>query len=290
MARFELSDQPHAVVITIPDTLGPDDLQAAKEAFDTHLAEPRSRYVLDCTRVDVWDHRLLRLASRFCIGLKQKGIAVHTLLGQPELVKELRAQGLDGAFNPSSAPTPSVLLAELGVIKAEPEGASRAASKTLDVAFINPFIDGATKTLEIQASIQSTAGKPHLWSKAAPFDAAVVGEIVLQSQRFSGVIRLLFSQSLIFEVCAKILGERPAKVDVTVEDAVKELLNITFGQAKAILNDQGGQSIQSAIPRVVTLADTVAANQKNPGTLVVPFTTEFGDYRIEVCTGVLGGP
>lgn len=79
----------------------------------------------------------------------------------------------------------------------------------------------------------------------------------------------------------KMLGETHTAITKELQDGVAELLNIIFGQAKVILNNQGYE-IQKAIPTVIVGHKIVTAALTSAPVMVMPFKVEFGEFHVEI--------
>lgn len=150
---------------------------------------------------------------------------------------------------------------------------------SLDVAFVNPFIQATEITLGKQASTPAAAGKPQV---KATGTTDIAGVIQLKGKHFQGAIALCFPSSVFLGIYARMTGEKIALITPEVEDTASELLNIIFGQAKILLNDQQGHGIQMAIPQVVRGTKLRAAIRPTAFTLVIPFKTELGEFQLEI--------
>src|SRR5271170_5183018 len=120
----------------------------------------------------------------------------------------------------------------------------------LDVRFFKPFVEGAINTLQTQCSLPVSSGKPFLKGQQPQPDFAIAGVIGITSASFNGTITLCFPEKVFLGAMSKMLGEEFTEITQGLQDGVAELLNIIFGQAKIVLNQQG-HSIQKAIPTVV---------------------------------------
>jgi chemotaxis protein CheX len=78
------------------------------------------------------------------------------------------------------------------------------------------------------------------------------------------------------------LGENQSEIINEMQDAAGELLNIIFGQAKALLNDNKGYTIQKAIPTVVRGQSLQVHHLTRETAVILPFVTNLGDFHIEV--------
>lgn len=164
---------------------------------------------------------------------------------------------------------------------AKPEVKQKVTIPKLDTEFLNPFIDGALKTLKVQCSLDAAPSKPSLKTPGQVCDIAIAGVIGLTSEHFTGTISIGFSQSLFLDLMSNMLGEKFTEITKDLEDGAGELLNIIFGQAKIVLNEKG-YAIQKALPTVVR-GEKLTVNHLTPAqVIIIPFTTSSGPMFIEV--------
>jgi chemotaxis protein CheX len=159
--------------------------------------------------------------------------------------------------------------------------------QTLDARFFKPFVDGALRTLEVTCSVKATSEKPFIKGTQPQPEFAIAGVIGITSPKFNGTITLCFPEKVFLEVMSKMLGEKYTSITNELTDGVAELLNIIYGQAKSVLNQQG-YSVEKAIPTVVKGAQLQTSLASQSKAMVLPFKTEVGEFHIEICSESLG--
>ncbi len=152
---------------------------------------------------------------------------------------------------------------------------------TLNVNFINPFIDGTLNTFKIQCAVEASPGKPFMKGNGPTLTAEIAATIGLASKEFCGSVSIGFSESLFLALMGNMLGEKYTEITKDLEDGASELLNIIFGQAKTVLNEKG-YAIDKAIPTVIRGKGISFNHLSSQPTLVVPFETQHGPFFIEV--------
>jgi chemotaxis protein CheX len=151
----------------------------------------------------------------------------------------------------------------------------------IDVKFINPVIMGTIKTLETMTGVLPEAGKPYVKQKSE-ISGDISGIIGITSSTYEGSIALSFTKKLFLAVVSKMLGEECKVIDEGTKDAVAELVNIIFGQAKKTLSDEG-YLFDKSLPSIITGEAHTIDYQSNLPVMVIPFKTSLGDFRVEVC-------
>ncbi len=150
----------------------------------------------------------------------------------------------------------------------------------MDVKFINPFIFGTVEVMEKMAFVKPVAGKPF-----AKIDDTAHGEIsgiIGMTGDAIGSLALSFSEVCIMGICEKMLGEKHTEINRAVLDTVGELTNIISGAARKMM-EKDDLKVIAAIPTIVFgRAHTVRHVIKGPS-IVIPFSTECGEFVIDVC-------
>lgn len=154
---------------------------------------------------------------------------------------------------------------------------------SLDVNFVNPFVQGTIETLKIQCQIEVKPGKIYLKGKGPEIEVEIAGVIGLTSKSFSGSIAICFPEPIFLAIMSNMIGENYQTITHELEDGAGELLNIIFGFAKRVLNEKGYQ-IEKAIPTVVRGAGLEVKHLTATPTVVLPFETQYGIFHLEVGT------
>jgi len=153
---------------------------------------------------------------------------------------------------------------------------------TLDVNFINPVVAATLHTLESMAQIKLVRGTPKLRKSGEPVEARgdISGVIAMNSDRFLGSTAICFEEKLILKVFSNMMGTETNEISDDVKDAVAEITNIIFGNAKRDLNAVG-HTIAAAIPSVVSGKGHEIRHSTNGVCIVIPFESDFGRLLIE---------
>jgi chemotaxis protein CheX len=152
----------------------------------------------------------------------------------------------------------------------------------IDINFIKPFIEATIETLKVQCSTTIKVGKPY--KRVADTELPnvdIAGIIGVTSSSFSGSISLCFPSDTFLKIMGGMLGEEFEVIDKDLEDGAGELLNIIFGFAKRMLNDQG-YDIEKAIPSIVTGKDISVQHLSEEASAICPFTLEELSFYIEI--------
>jgi chemotaxis protein CheX len=151
----------------------------------------------------------------------------------------------------------------------------------LDVQFFKPFVDGTLHTLKTAAGVEVKPGKPFLKGSHVQPRFDIAGVIGITSESFNGTIAICFPGPLYLSIMSTMLGETFTEITQDLQDGAAELLNMIFGHAKVVLNQQG-YSIQKAIPTVIrgdNLQTTFLGGGK---AFVLPFQANSHELHIEI--------
>jgi chemotaxis protein CheX len=150
--------------------------------------------------------------------------------------------------------------------------------------FINPFLNAAKNVLETMCQTQVTAKKPTLKDNSLTY-GEITGIIGMVSDEIAGCMILSFSEKCILHIVANMLMEKPKeKVDEEIVDAVGELTNMICGGAKAQLAKLD-YKFNLATPTMVVGKNVEISYYSDAPTIVIPFSTEYGDFVIEANLG-----
>lgn len=160
--------------------------------------------------------------------------------------------------------------------------AGLAPKRTLNTDFINPFLDATIHVLKIQAQITATPGQIFMKKDREAMAGDISGVIGIVSDSFDGSVVISFPEKTFLKIVSNMLGEEYHEINKDIIDGAGEITNMIFGQAKVVLNEKG-YGIKTAIPSVVSGKDhKLSALTKGP-VVVVPFTTDNGNFFVEIC-------
>ena len=150
----------------------------------------------------------------------------------------------------------------------------------MDVNLVNPFIDATVNVLETMAFTKAQANKPYL--KEDDIARGDVSGIIGLTGETSGTISVSFTEDSILAIVSNMFGEEMKEISDEIEDAVGEIANMISGQARQKL-EEGGKSLKAAIPTVIKGKSHTITHMTPYPIIAVPFTTDNGDFTIEVC-------
>jgi len=145
---------------------------------------------------------------------------------------------------------------------------------------VNPFLQATISVLKTMASVEPNPGKPYI--KKGNSAKGDVSGIVGFTGDTEGSLCITFSKKCILFIVSKIYGEEKTEIDTEVKDAVGELTNMISGDSRRRLEEIGYHFL-GAIPSVISGESHEIKHVTKGPVLSIPFTTQAGDFVVEVC-------
>lgn len=267
--EYTTSEKDGVHVITCPSAIESTDASAMESLVKGWLLNPAKIHVLDFKAVTSFKPTAYRSFVLFNQALKANGKSLFVVNLGADLGRQFKQDGLTSVFV-------TVDTLDDARKKASPKGTG------VDVEFINPFIAAARSVLETQAQLTLTPGKPTVKRPEDKLPMEIAGVIALSCKEFTGSINLCFRGETFLKIYEGLTGEKHTVITTEIEDAAAELLNIIFGQAKTVLNDQKGYTLDRALPTVLS-GDRLKLYHasKNPA-IVIPFESPAGPFHLEI--------
>lgn len=272
---FKSEVQGYALNIKCESTIDLQEAEAIAQVIktETEAAGKVSRVVIDLSGKIDMSHNTMKVFSPIGLNLRKKEILIY-VLNPPKKVSSLINQlGMASLLHPVE------IVEEIPNFAPGPKTKPKAG---INVAFINPFVEGTLMTLKVQCGIECKPGKPMPKDefKSTP-PLTIAGVIGIASPTFRGSIAIAFPEPTFLGVMGKMLGETYTTITQDLEDGAGELLNIIYGHAKKVLNEQG-HTIDRALPTVVRGEKINIRHMSKSMAIVLPFETEMGMFIIEV--------
>lgn len=152
----------------------------------------------------------------------------------------------------------------------------------MDVKYINPALNSVVNVLQTMAGISPVIGKPSI-KKDQKAPGIVTGLIDMVGTETTGSLAISFSRPVALEIARNMLRLDTTDVDdEMVQDLVGEIANMMAGGAKAIFEQQG-YDFNLTLPSVLTGENHQVKHSVNGTTILLPFTTEAGEFFVEAC-------
>lgn len=149
----------------------------------------------------------------------------------------------------------------------------------VDVRVINAIITSTTKVLQQFGCSTVTMGQALPHSPDAPLIGDISSVVDIQSQSFHGYLCISFEKASFLEVVSLMLMEEQTELTQDNQDAVGEINNIIFGNAKPEITSYG---IQMTVPRVLSGQQRIVPAPAGSAGMLIPFSTEKGRFYITV--------
>ncbi|UXR64522.1 chemotaxis protein CheX [Bdellovibrio bacteriovorus] len=166
-----------------------------------------------------------------------------------------------------------------GTAVREPATAAAATKFAVDVRVINAIIKATTHVLGQFGCPDVKMEKAGPKSPNDPFMGEVSSVVEIRSQAFQGHLCISFDKGSFLEVVSTMLMEEQTELTSDNQDAVGEINNIIFGNAKAEISSYG---VQLTVPKVILgLGQSIPCPQGAAG-MMIPFATGKGKFYITV--------
>jgi len=151
----------------------------------------------------------------------------------------------------------------------------------MNVELINPFINATVNALSTMAQISPRRGIPYI-KKEDDVTMGDISAVIGITGKITGWAAVSFQKKTVLKIATNMLSEEKAFIDAMVRDAVGEIVNMIAGGAKGELS-QKGFSFKIAIPTVIVGENHILSQKKDVPCIAVPFTTDSGEFTVEVC-------
>jgi chemotaxis protein CheX len=153
------------------------------------------------------------------------------------------------------------------------------APRSINVDYINPFIEATINTFQTMVNVVPTRDKVFL--KGEGEEVYGVSGIIGLGGEATGAVVLNFPEAVAIAAVSKFVGEEASTITSNVVDGVGELTNIIAGDAKNRLL-QKGYKFEIGLPKMVTGRNYITAQNKSVPCIVISFTSDLGKFCIEV--------
>lgn len=149
----------------------------------------------------------------------------------------------------------------------------------LDKRIIQAFADSVLLTLNTMTKVTAKLERPSVHQRYRS-RGVIAGMIGMVSNGMKGQLTLSFEKEAALIVINSLTNESNTEINDSIFDAIGELTNIVYGEAKRVLNERG-YAFQMAIPMVVEGHNAVIP-MHNGTTLVLPFRVENHRFYVEI--------
>lgn len=156
----------------------------------------------------------------------------------------------------------------------------------MNVKYINPFVKSVYNAMKTMLKTAPERGAPHMkdHNKAQGDISGIVG---FAAKNIYGTLALSFPKATAIKALKLMVGDTVTEITDDVRDLIGELANIIIGGAKQEYVKLG-LPFDISIPTVVVGAAHTITHKGGTPVLVIPFTLDGSDFRVEVSMKVDG--
>ncbi len=154
----------------------------------------------------------------------------------------------------------------------------------MDASHIVCFVRSVQNVFQTMLQMHVDVGKPALKQERQP--AYDVSGIIGMSGDVEGTVVLSFPTATAERITSVFTGMELDRAHEDFADAVGELVNMVSGGAKAQLQQQ----INMSCPSVVVGSDHVVFGRKDTACIVIPCSSECGEFAVEVAIRQVAAP
>jgi chemotaxis protein CheX len=148
----------------------------------------------------------------------------------------------------------------------------------MKVVYVNPFISATINFYKTMLKTDVVPGAPMLKQNTTPTHD--VSGIIGLSGEAQGAIALSFPKVVALKVVSAMLGTEIKIVGPELTDGIGEVVNIIAGNAKG---DLSAFNLSISLPNVIIGKDHSVVGPSGAPMIIVPFTSPFGPFSMEVC-------
>jgi len=147
---------------------------------------------------------------------------------------------------------------------------------------LNVFAEKTVEVLKKQIDIEVSHSNTKHSCEELPQSCEVESQVFFQSNAVKVRISLSFPEETILNIVSCIFDEDRTEIDEEILETCGEFLNIIFGAAKTVLNDEKGYNTKIAIPKV---GKQQSKDQDNSLMDFHTFDSEAGPFFLEFNRG-----
>ncbi|MCM2323411.1 MAG: chemotaxis protein CheX [Oligoflexia bacterium] len=240
-------------------------LKLGKERFDLIISEIATS---GASRIEVY--------KAFSSYVKASACPLVLFGGGPEDFQFLLEQELPRLHHLQKVLDPDTLAAAIKTVLAPRKNAA------LNVEFINPVLQATMTTITTMTELAVTPGKPYM-KKHSDVSGDISGVVAVASEGFKGSISISFCKASFLRVASRILKTEFTEITDENRDAIAELINIIFGQARNLLSSKG-HHFEPALPSIISDPGHSVDHRSEHPPIAIDFAmADAGNLRIEIC-------
>ncbi len=154
---------------------------------------------------------------------------------------------------------------------------------SLDVNFVNPYIDAVSETLRTFARVEFIKNqKPFLFDIQKAITVDISSKLSIESEHFNGFLILGFPEMTFLQTASELLCNSQISINNDNQNVISELNNIIFKKCKDSW-DELGFSFTKALPTIETGKNHHLKSTEIMTSIVIPFETNYGSLITLIC-------
>jgi CheY-specific phosphatase CheX/anti-anti-sigma regulatory factor len=266
------------LIFSVNSSVSPEIAKEISDDINKEILENKKieKVAIDLKNQYTIDSSVFRILSPVGVSLRKQSKLFYILNPTAQLSAFIKEMGLASLMKPIDS---------LQEINAETKAAPPANATVFDVNFINPFIQGVITTMKIQCDLECTPLKSTLKKQLDPsIQVDIAGLIGITSKTFTGSVSICFPEKTFLSAMSTMMGEEFLEVTSELQEGAAEFINVIFGQAKKVLNEQG-HTIEKALPSVIHGKNVDVKHTTAKFVILIPFASAAGPFYLEIGTG-----
>ena len=164
-----------------------------------------------------------------------------------------------------------------GLLPIERGSRSSGVSMTMDVRYVNPFIEAVRSVFKTMLDTEILTSNPFVVERGQP--SSDVSAVIGYTGDASGSVALCFSRHCATKIASKFAGAEVTTDHPDFADALGELANMVAGSAKSKME---GLNISISLPRVIAGSNLHSLKSSGIPMLGLPCDSVWGRFCLEV--------
>lgn len=236
-------------------------LKATNQTFDLAIIDAESPRISETIKIKKSSHEMCD-----CITLTNKN--------SDDLPVYLR--------NSKILPKPfdeSILIACILEFLNKANAGSKEKKYSVDTRVVNAIIQAAIKVLSQFNISDIQMEKLFSVDSSNPLPGVISSSIDIKSEKFNGIMAISFDKKCYLAAVSAMLMEEYNEITDEIKDAVGEIINIIYGNAKSDITQYG---VQMSIPKIITEAEQKVNCPPLTAALQIPFKSSKGCFYVQV--------
>nr|WP_321404113.1 chemotaxis protein CheX [uncultured Desulfobacter sp.] len=151
----------------------------------------------------------------------------------------------------------------------------------MDVALVNPFIEGTLHILDTTALVKVKPEPPFLKRGTAHY-GDISGLLTVEGD-LEATVAISFTEKSILGVVSAMFGEEMTEINDEITDAVGEICNMVAGHVTTKIGELGKKVKVKFVNVVTGPTEKILHTDTGSHVVAVPFRTTKGKVLLEIC-------